>query len=439
MEQTDERTISLTLMAGTEFLPVVLSFVEKTAEVLGLAKNECLQLTLATEEIFSYLVRSVCPGAVVSIQCVNGFYFAKVNFQFPVAAFHLGGLNITSTVTPENEPNLDEMGLVIAARFVDKLAITKKKQNEITLTIIKEKAYPEGITDTMKRPLAAENTVIERPDGETVKLFAMMVDAYSGDSLIPAFFKYPGKVADMVFSGDYRMLTAMNQRREICGGILFHHRNEKIIESYGPFVFSEERALETGTALWEACLNLLARTKTIGVVSVYGLPEWLQKDSEDLGYFEFSGETTTSVKMPVFYRLLHEDPGGVVWTDKRLVEYLRNEYDRLFLARDIRIVANMGEHHNDASIFSTEFRKDFAQAILRPLWPGREADKNVRNHIQTLLEEKVSNIFFEIDSGISWHAELIPALIGNGFIPSMIIPFAGESDLIIFRYHAPRS
>jgi hypothetical protein len=439
MEQADERTLSLTLTASVEFLPVVLSFVEKTAEILGLAKNECLQLTLAAEEIFSYLAHSVCPGAAVSIQCVNGIYFAKVNFQFPVAAFHLGGLNIASTVSPENESNLDEMGLVIAARFVDKLVITKKKQNEVELTIVKEKAYPPGIAATVKRPLAAENTIIEKPDGETVKLFAIMVNTYSADSLIPAFFKYPGKVADMVFSGDYQALTAMNQRREICGGILFHHRNGKIIESYGPFVFTEEKIREISAALWETCLNSLARTKTIGIVSIYGLPEWLQKDSEDLGYFEFSNETTASVKMPAFYRLLHEDPGGVIWTDERLVEYLRKEYDRLFLARDIRVVANLGEHHHDASIFSTEFQKDCGQAILRPLWPGRDADKNVRNHTQTLLEEKIANIFFEIDSGIPWHAELISALAGNGFTPSLIMPFAGESDLIIFRYHASRS
>ncbi|MBA4391595.1 MAG: hypothetical protein C0399_11775 [Syntrophus sp. (in: bacteria)] len=439
MEQTDEKTLSLKLTAGVEFLPVVISFVEKTAEILGLAKNEYLQLTLAAEEIFSYLARSVCPGSVVSIQCFNGIYFTKVSFQFPVAAFHLGGLNITSTVSPENESNLDEMGLVIAARFVDKLAITKKKHNEVELTIIKEKAYPPGIAATVKRPFAAESFIIERPDGETVKLFAMMIDTYSGDSLLPAFFKYPGKVADMVFSGDYQALTAMNQRREICGGILFHHRNEKIIESYGPFVFTEEGGQEIGVALWEACLNSLARTKTIGVVSIYGLPEWLQKDSEDLGYFEYSDETIASMKMPVFYRLLHEDPGGVVWTDESLLDYLRKEYDRLFLARDIRIVANLGEHHGDASIFSTEFLKDYAQAMLRPLWPGRDAEKNVHRHIQTLLEENISNIFFEIDSGIPWHAELIPALVGNGFTPSMIIPFAGESDLIIFRYHAPRS
>jgi len=216
MEQADEKTLSLKLTAGVEFLPVVISFVEKTAEILGLAKNEYLQLTLAAEEVFSYLARSVCPGAVVSVQCTNGIYFTKVSFQFPVAVFHLGGLNITSMVSPENESNLEEMGLVIAARFVDKLVITKKKHNEVELTIIKERAYPPGMAATVKRPFATESFIIERPDGETVKLFAMMINTYSSDSLKPFFFKYPGKVVDMVFSGDYQALTAMNQRGEIC-------------------------------------------------------------------------------------------------------------------------------------------------------------------------------------------------------------------------------
>ena len=45
------------------------------------------------------------------------------------------------------------------------------------------------------------------------------------------------------------------------------------------------------------------------------------------------------------------------------------------------------------------------------------------------------NIFFELDLGISWHAELIPVLIANQFKPEIILPFAGQSDLIIFQHH----
>lgn len=226
MEPNDRQMIFRKLNALVESLPVVLSYVEKASNIFGLGKNETLQLTLATEEIFVYLCKYVCPGAAINIECFNGIYYIKVSFRFSASALNLSGLNITATISLERESALEEMGLIIATRFVDRLKIIKGNHNEIDLTIIKEKMYPKGLKQEIINPQSMENFTLEEPDSEMLKILALMVEKYCQGVRKPTLFKYPGKIADMVASGEYQAFVALNERKEIGGGILFSQRNE---------------------------------------------------------------------------------------------------------------------------------------------------------------------------------------------------------------------
>ncbi len=434
-----KRLLHLKLAALTEFLPVAVTFVEKTAEAFGLGKTEFLQLTLATEEIFLYLCKYICPGASVNIQCHNGIYYTKVDFQFPVSEFNLSSLNVTTTISLDAETNLEEIGLLIATRFVDRFMIAKGRHDEVNLAIIKEKVYPEGAAGKIGEVHAIKNFTVEAPDAESLKLFALMAEKHKDGVLRPAFLKYPGKVVDMVSSGEYHAFTAINEKGEISGGILYFHRNEKIVECLGPFVFSGERADEIASALLEKCMARIARTKAIGIVNLHDMPEALQYTFEVLGVLKFYQEGKDPLHMPAFYRLLHEDPGNPVWTHESLADYLKEEYQRLFLAREIRVVSDLGEQHAGSSIFSTEFQRENSRVTIRPMWPGSDIEQNVENHIHGLKHEHIRNLFFELDLGISWHAGIIPIIMTKGFQPGIVIPFAGHSDLIIFQYHETKS
>jgi hypothetical protein len=59
----------------------------------------------------------------------------------------------------------------------------------------------------------------------------------------------------------------------------------------------------------------------------------------------------------------------------------------------------------------------------------------VERHIRFLSEERFRNLCFELDLGVPWHAELIPVIIARGFKPEIVLPFAGQSDLVVFQYH----
>ncbi len=95
----------------------------------------------------------------------------------------------------------------------------------------------------------------------------------------------------------------------------------------------------------------------------------------------------------------------------------------------------MGETRLGASLFAAEIVRERAEATLRPLWPGADLAANVARHVRYLQADGLTTLLFEIDLGLPWHAELIPVLMANGFTPALLLPFAGQADLVIFQHH----
>jgi hypothetical protein len=115
-------------------------------------------------------------------------------------------------------------------------------------------------------------------------------------------------------------------------------------------------------------------------------------------------------------------------------DYLEEEYGRLFLARDIHLVQHLGDTKKGESIFGAEMHRERSEVIFRPLWPGDDFSKNLNRHLDLCRKESLNNIFFILDLGVHWHAFLAPSLIKEGFVPKMIIPFAGQADLVLLQY-----
>jgi hypothetical protein len=371
-------TLTLGITAGTPYLPVVTSFVESAAIVFGMKKEEYLRLGLATEEIFLYLCNFVCPGKALEVQCFNGFYYTRVLFRFSAVELNLSGLNIASNIASDREPDLDAMGLLIASRSVDHLDIVVEKNNRICLTITKEKAYPAS-RKKLPLPQSAEKIFTETPDGERLKCFAGLTSQSSDSAQRPAFFTYPGKFVDMVASGEYSAIVAMNTKKEIVVGILYCYRTEKNVQCFGPYCFYQEQEKMISEALLAACISNIARTRALGLLSLSGLPESIRNNFETLGSLRYYEEGKTPVDEFSFYRLLHEDPGFEVWSAGDLTDYLKREYERLALAREIRTIRDMGETRSGTSLFSAEFHRDRRQSrfalsgpamIFRRTWSG---------------------------------------------------------------------
>ncbi len=377
MSQDQDRTVSLQLTARMSLLPVATHCVETAGKAFGLGREESLKLSLATEEIFSYLSSHVCRGDILDIRCVNGLSYVRVEFRFSVSTLDMGALNIAASVDCENEDDMAEMGLAIASRTIDRLNIIAERQNRICLDIEKDKNYP-GVPEITNAPVDVKGALtVETPDTEGVKLYVTRVAQGPPDTLRPPFFQYPGKVADMVTAGDCQVVTAVDARGECVGGVIIRFRTDRIVEVFGPHIFCRTREDEVAGLLLDACIAKTVRTKAIGLVNLTGMPPSVQLQFELLGSLRYYWDDDKTFTRQWYYRLLHEDPGCQVFTDGVLKDYLQREYGRLFLAREIREVRDQGEMKAGASIFSTEIRREGSMAIMRPLWPGAFSRKKL--------------------------------------------------------------
>ena len=147
MQVKNTQYISLNVRTDSVFLPLATSFVENAAVGLGLGNAEALSLTLATEEIFSYLCQMASPDQSMEIRCSSGGYYVRTDFHFSVDDINLRAFNLTTTISVDDETSLEEMGLLIASRSVEHFQVTEDRGKGVRLSLIKEK----NILNRMKR------------------------------------------------------------------------------------------------------------------------------------------------------------------------------------------------------------------------------------------------------------------------------------------------
>lgn len=175
-ERTEEkgslgRSLTLTLAAEAHFVPVVLRFVEESVQSFGMGREEALKLCLAAEEVFLYLCRRVSPAQSLDIRCSNGVYYGEVQFAFLAASLNLPGLNLAAGLSWEEEADGEEMGLLLAARSVDRLWLDAETHRRVRLGLVKERAYPAAPEQDLPLVAAAAGATCRRPDGETLAGF----------------------------------------------------------------------------------------------------------------------------------------------------------------------------------------------------------------------------------------------------------------------------
>jgi hypothetical protein len=206
------------------------------------------------------------------------------------------------------------------------------------------------------------------------------------------------------------------------------------MEFYGPYVFDQPRGSEMSEVLTDYCIGAIARTEATGLITRYPTDDLPTEYFEPLGSLSLGQRDGNGMKTVAYYRDLGEDPGLSVWTDPTLQPFLKEQYQRLVLPREVRAVTDQGESASPFCVISAEFDRAAGRATLRPIWWGRNAEDTLAAYVQTLLGEEIPNIFFEMDLGRSWNCHFTPALLKNGFEPRLLLPYAGKGDLVIFQY-----
>lgn len=433
MQSVQKPEVTLNLRADLVFLPVATSFVEKAAAAFGMDEPAALSLTLATEEVFAYLCDVVAAGKDVQLRCRGAGYYVDQEFLFESRGFNMRAFNLTCSATMDDQACMEETGLLIASRMVDRFQFLEEGKS-LRLILTKEKSYPSVADLPVPDAKLMETFSIRPPDVEELKALVHLAHGYYSSPVIPESFSYPGKIVDMVACGEYQSAIAADNAGHIGGGIVWRWTGAGPVELYGPYVFNQPPDSGMGQALVDFCLGAIARIGAIGVISRRPTPEFPTEYFESLGSLLIGHKKTARLETISYYRHLEEDLGLSVWAHNSINMFLTGAYQRLAFAREIKPVTSEGESLSSFSVLSTEFDRGAGQVTLRPIWWGNDSEMILTTHVEMLLKEDLDNILFEMDLGKSWHCYFTPALFNCGFEPRLVLPYAGQGDLVIFQH-----
>ncbi|MBK5964694.1 hypothetical protein CCR95_11535 [Thiocystis minor] len=422
---------ALEISVEPRFLPLLTAYVELSALALGLGEREALALTLAAEEILTYLAKGETRARALRVACEGRGYQVSLAFVLDTEALDLRWLNLTSRVALDldQEDLADAIGLLIAARIVDRLQLSRHA-GELRLVLSKDKVYPEPAA-AAALPAADPAVTCRAPDAAELNLLLQGLHGQLGEDL-PLDLARPGRMLDMVAAGHYQACIAVDPAGRIGGGLFWRWRNERLVECLGPYLPGQPSA--TARLLLEHLLGRLARSSCIGLLNRHPVPVLPDGFFEILGTLRHDAADGKALEIPVHYRHLEEDAGAVSWTHPVLRAFLIEEYARLAFARDLYEVADEGELASSHAVLAATLNRAASEARLAPLWWGADAPEVVREHVRVLRQEGLRNLLMELDLGLSWQARFGPALLDCGFVPRVLLPHAGQGDLLTLQH-----
>lgn len=407
-----KQVVKLVLPLTMDMLPVAVSAMENAVAAFGLGKAECLSISLAIEEIFVFMATEGRADEQVEFSCYNGGYYAEVRCVCPRRVLPSKVFNMTASVSLDDESSLRSMGLLLAARTVDTFRLVSVSDDRLGVYMTVDKRYPAAEVSSLA-VLPANGFALIEPGTEEIKEFAKRLTA--GCCTAPAFCRFPGKLVDMIRSGEYSLVLAGDRQREVGGGFLWRYAN-KMAECYGPYVFTDQP--ELAVLLLDEAISRLARSGMTAMTirqATAALPP---------GYFESLGEGA-------WYRQMEEDNGMTVFVHPDVIDFVQERYQSLALPRQLRVVQYDGEQRPPESAFSTELDRLRQVARLRTLVAGADAAANLQQHISALRQEGIRTIFFELDLSDVAAVQQIPAILAAGFCPQLILPWGGIADLMV--------
>jgi hypothetical protein len=437
---TQSANLFVSVEAEAIYLPVVTAFVEKAACCFGLGETESLRLALAAEEVFMHLCRKAThPGRPLQIACSNGVYFAQAVFSLPADSFDLKSFNITTDISLDDEAGLDSMGLVIASRSVDRFVLDREKGGDLRLTLIKEKSYSP--LDSPAEPAVAPELSKGVPRAaapEELRFISRLALSYYDADALSDILRHPGRLSDMIAAGEYECLAQVGESGEIGGAIFWRRLGENMVECFGPYIFNQSLSSGTAAELVEGCIGAVARSGAVGIVNI-GPPRGFPKiEFELLGTLESYGRDGAYAAVEAWFRMLGEDMGATSWVHPDMEAFVRGQYAKLFLPREIRVERPSGENIALHSVIFAEFDRPRGLVTLRPMWPGADASENVARHLSLMKKEGIPNIHFALDLGQAWQSGFVAGLLETGFEARLVLPYAGKGDVVILQYGGKR-
>ncbi|WP_163337678.1 hypothetical protein [Desulfopila sp. IMCC35008] len=423
-----DQSVSARIWAHRDWVPLAQALVENSSPLFGLDRDRTDRLIMAVEEVVMHLAHTA-PGSEIILEIIPGGWNVTATLRFAADPSDLWAMNLTAAALTEDEFDLPHLGLLLASRMVDCFDV-QLQSRKVCLTLREDLAYPAATLEVSQRKaFEGPLSFIAKPDPDLVKEVCLLaLGLYGPEHLHQSFFK-PGKLADMVTRGDMNMAVALTQASELAGAVCWC--GDSGVTFFGPYIFMQGDQLSS--LLVEYLLQRVARTDARVLFS--------GRTTSDLppGHFEYLGAYAPSAKTPetpVWYRHLGEDSGTSVWSHPEAVVFLEKSYQDLCLMRQIRVTKDLGEKLPERSVLFAQLRPRLGEALLVPLVGGRDMKTCLVDHVTTLHAEGFDRILFQTDLALGWQASLAQAALEASFSPRLILPYGGQSDLLVFQYES---
>jgi hypothetical protein len=427
--------VSITIPADVAWAPLTQAAAESGARVFGLSPDKSLRLTMGVEELLLYIADTL-GGKEMTLTIRPGSTFVAAEVAFESAGTDLSALNITGAAAADDQDVFSAMPLLLASRMTDGFHVERVKGlTRISLRV--DRVYPEvDASPADRRDVRGELSVEPAPEAAMIKDACALALGLYPPHLLPVWFRTPGKVADMAAAGEIDILLALDESGTICGMICRETPSDASAAFYGPYSFAGGD--DVCARLVEKLVMDLGRTSAKIAFSHIATEDMSRHGFEHLAEVRYlSADGGGAFSLPVWFRQLREDFGASVWAHADMVPFLEKLYDDHALMRDIRVTGDMGERVADASVFSTRLSRQLSEAVLKPLLNGVDNALNLKRHVEALRTEGFRNIFFHVDLSSGWQAALGGDLLANGFIPALLLPHGGQSDVVMFQYVEP--
>lgn len=441
MEKPTQLKTAVTFPIHDEFSELARSFTETSAAAFGLGERETRQLVLAVEEFFAHICRRFGSDRPIGLEMFNGIHFLRLRMSIQTDRIDLSQLwPVIREYDPADLQSMEKLGLSVGLSSLDRLKLTIADNRAIILDLFKEKAYPPlGPDDGGPAGESPRGDAFDlvSPSAGDLKHFTARVNRLEG-LVLPTFLKYPGKVVDMHAAGELNAGVAVFRGAFPAGGVLWRWVGRKLVEVFGPYVFAPDPPPEIAGALLDHCLHNITRTGAVGLLCRFTPPGLVTPQFEVLGQDGCWEYHPGDSALTVYYRQLEEDAGSMVFCHPRVRAFLRAEYDRLLLPREIVTLEDQGEMQAEHSLMTSDLFLTAHTAVCRGLVLGRDIRLylgKLLNLFRTFRHQVAGRggVLFEMDLGNSHETAFTPALLEAGFTPSMVVPNAGRGDLLIFH------
>lgn len=422
--------VRLEIPATPGCIPIATALAEHAGLDFGLTPQEATELKLAVEEVTVALGSLGVADLELKLEAHNRVYYTEIIISIRYTELRVHKLNLTAASCQDED--FDQLEWVLAARMVDSLTIEHQGKRCTRFRLRKLRSYPPA-AGRVPMPLAqAKVAQVRTGVGQDVVLFAQRLLQKGEERLHQWLFDPPLRLAGRIESGEYEALLGYADGQDPIAGLVVERSRPNLAVLYGPYSLTDSPT--TQLRLFHALLERLARTAVEGVVietETLRLPEG---DVERLGSRRLRQPNGEPLEVHAFYRTLREDNGSLAWSVPWLDGFLRAEYQRLCLPRDVAPWVRLDEDvAKTPSVLSCQFRQRRSECVLTPVLAGYDTTENLASHLKLLASEGVLNVTFELDLGQSFHLAFAEALEQNGFRPVFVIPMAGKGDLLLFE------